>query len=589
MAAALVGVSGSTALIVMTATPTAAGEVGTVLVAANDPDGETSAFSLDAGTEYLIEVSGSYTYGFQGGTADAECSNLPPDTTYERNRYVLLDPDGDLLDLQVDGRSVEWLPVEPDPLGCDGNNHVYRLLYVPDATGPVTFGVDDTGYFDNVGGFEVTVSTETEQLVDTVAVSSANPAGNASSVALDPTKSYRLEVSGDYSFGFAAGRADAECVDPIGGVPPTRNLLGLLLTPLDPSDDPLDLVVDGEFVEWEPVSGEPAGCDPSGTYELPYQVAASAPIRFSVSDGNHADNAGVLTVLIYERAVAPEPPPGGVPRVELAETVQVDSSDPDGSSTSAPLTAGESYLFEVSGTYAWGVGQADAECSTRVDTADPVWRRQRSFADVGIDDTTLLDLLVDGEDVEWVATDEDAEGCNTTDHIYRLVHVPETTGLTRFVISDGNFNDNSGVLTVKIFRITEVPVGSVEVDSSNRQGVNVPTAEGFEYRYAAAGTYFYGAGPSLADAECSNRADIADVTFTRDRFTSGGNDPLDLDIDAIARDWEPLMADANGCSTDHEYQVTATASGPVTNLAIDDVNHSDNFGKLTVEIFLQTS
>src|SRR5207302_3354733 len=115
--------------------------------------------SLTAGTSYLFTVSGTYRYfgdnpNFHDAQADAECTNLPPDTTFQRNRWAAADPQGDYADLYVAGNNVDWQAHSPDPFGCDPN-HTYTYVYNATSTGPVHFTVHEDGptalYSDNYG------------------------------------------------------------------------------------------------------------------------------------------------------------------------------------------------------------------------------------------------------------------------------------------------------------------------------------------------------------------------------------------------------------------------------------------------------
>lgn len=559
---------------------------GVVVVDASKPSGATSTFDLVEGTTYVLEVTGSYSYGFRGGVADAECSTLPPDDTFQRNRYLLLDPSSDPLDLLVDGNLVEWQAAKPDAFGCDGTSNRYRLVHVPDRTGPVNFRVHDSGHNDNRGGFEVAIMPTDEILVDTVVVDSAASRGASTAVALEASKHYRLEAVGSYTFGFGSGAADAECARLLAGGPAVRNLLGAT-SPTDPTSDPLDLLVNGGRVEWQPLAGDALGCDPDHRYELDVPDGTSGQVAFRIDDSNHRDNAGSITVSVFELPSADDPPPLGVPKIVLADTVTVDSSDPDGSTTAAPLTAGESYLVEVSGTYGWGMGRADAECSTRTDTGDTTFRRQRHLTGTDVD-ASLLDVLVDGTAVEWTPSEADAEQCATGDHTYRLIHVPERTGPARFNVFDLNHRDNGGTLTVRVFVVTEVPVATLEIDSRDADGVTVPLAAGLAHRLEAQGTYYFGAGSALADAECANRSDIGDTAYLPHRFVESGNDLLDLDVGDDPVHWQPVQPNAE-CDADHRYQVEHVPGGPTTRVVIDDRNHRDNFGVLEVRVFLKTS
>ena len=118
----------------------------TVIVDAHQSGGAVTAGYLVAGTTYTLTVTGVYEYGRGSSEADAECSNLDPDDTYQPQRYAALEPSEDLLDLYVDGRNVEWQPTKTDELGCNSIDHTYQQWYTPVSTGPLRLHVHDPAH-----------------------------------------------------------------------------------------------------------------------------------------------------------------------------------------------------------------------------------------------------------------------------------------------------------------------------------------------------------------------------------------------------------------------------------------------------------
>src|SRR4051794_32398948 len=94
-------------LVGVTVTPSVAAPLDeTLTVSPRVPTGATSVNSLTPGSKYVVTVTGTFTYGKvlsnePQGSADAECTTLPPDTNYQRSRFLLLEPQGDVLDLYV--------------------------------------------------------------------------------------------------------------------------------------------------------------------------------------------------------------------------------------------------------------------------------------------------------------------------------------------------------------------------------------------------------------------------------------------------------------------------------------------------------
>jgi hypothetical protein len=101
----------------------------------------------------------------------------------------------------------------------------------------------------------------------------------------------------------------------------------------------------------------------------------------------------------------------------------------------------------------------------------------------------------------------------------------------------------------------------VTVDASQADGaVTVASlAAGTSYEFTVTGTFSYGTGNRIADAECSTADGL---TWSRDRFGASG---LDLLLDGMDFDWTP-QSDVLGCDTfNHGYTVSYTpqADGPV--------------------------
>lgn len=124
---------------------------------------------------------------------------------------------------------------------------------------------------------------------------------------------------------------------------------------------------------------------------------------------------------------------------------------------------------------------------------------------------------------------------------------------------------------------------------------------GTYYRAEVAGMYFFARPYSFrqADAECSrNHVVSADDTWAPDRYssqtTSAGDDPLDLTLDGLPRDWTPINENKHLCDAgDHRYKVDFTPDDmngdglprPVKAWIYDPFGRSDNFGSLEVKIF----
>lgn len=581
------------ALVLSIAPSTTAGAAGlseTVLVPSAHRTGNSTVNSLVAGRSYLFKITGSFSYGRIGsgvGRADAECSNLPPDETFQRNRQALLEPGGDPLDVYVNGANIEWEAVSADSFGCS-RDHTYTYTYVPTVTAPAHFAVHERNNTDNAGPLYVTVTEIVETPVETMRVYATAANGTASTTVLSPTKLYRIEISGTYTFqrtgSVNVAIADAECMSLNGG-PGSRDASGVL-TPTNTADDVLDVLVNNTSVDWVPTVPSKLNCnDTNHAYRVNYRPPTASTVRLRVNDNNTADNAGILDVRIVEIpdvVVATGALP--LPEISLNEDVTVPANNRNGGSSRLPLQAGESYLLEARGVYNYGGGSADAECSSS--RTDPLYLPDRYAAVAPT--TDLLDVLVNNEAVEWVPTKGNPDGCNETDHAYRYTFVAGATGAVNFRVNDGNLGDNSGSVTVRIYRIQEVSLGSNAVPANSSAGVNTaPVVAGRDYRFHVSGTYTYAfqAGAD-ADAECSRTA--ADPVYLPQRYNFSGADVLDLYVNNAPVTWSPATGGVGTCDTAHEYGLSyqPVIPGPV-NLKIRDGGYTDNTGGLTATLFMK--
>lgn len=577
--------------LVLTATPAGAQPIETVVVSSKASAGQSSTTVLNAGTTYVFEASGTISYGFQNGLSDVECSTLPPDPTWQPFRYFFLDPESDFLDVLVNGDNVMWQPVNGDAFGCNSSNHRYRLTFTPEVSGTVNFRVLDSGYSDNQGSFVIDIHEATETLVQSLVVPT-NARFGVNSVSLNASNFYRIVASGTGTYDNTGNQLDAECTTfaPDPTWQPNRFLL------LDLEEDIADLYVAGQNVAWQAQTADLFGCDSTDhVYDVIFRPAASGPVNFGIRDTNYRDNGGALNVSIFQLAFVPTEgdevlsPPG----IVLAEQLEVNSADSDGTTSTAPFAAGQQILIEVIGSYTYGFGAADARCSTISPSTTFVPSEDNFPSPAGV-----LQLVVNQQIVPWNPTSPDGgePECNSTDHQYRLIYVPSESGQLNFRVRDTGYRDNGGVLTVRIFRIQEIPAGMVFVDSTNPAGaMTPPLIAGRTYRLRASGTYgYFQAVPGTsADAECA-QADFPPVNqplFQRNTFGSGNNDLLDIFVNNANVEW---LTAAEGsdvlCDADHLFDLTLTpsANGPI-NLRIKDTNHMDNSGVLQVQLFLKAS
>lgn len=289
--------------------------VDELTVFAADPSG-TDSVSLDSGTTYLVEASGSYTYGFlqdSNGEADAECHNLLNGTLMFRNLFDLFFGEG-TLDLFVDGQNVEWEPESTSLTGCDdpltGGSNTYTTTFTPATDGPVNFVVFDPNFYrDNRGSIEVRIfehppqpEPEPEAVlipISVVPVDSSDPEGAETQSPLFADQTYILEANGTYAYNQrnAGDEADAECSRASNDSTWQTTRFGLL-----DAENWLDVLVDGSSVDWEPVNEAPAGSGCSSeehVYRIEHTPSENGFANFRVHDSFYKDNQGSVVVTVF--------------------------------------------------------------------------------------------------------------------------------------------------------------------------------------------------------------------------------------------------------------------------------------------------
>jgi hypothetical protein len=131
------------------------GEKAVDVLASND--GVTTSWAVKAGRHYLMTVSGTYAYGVDPMTADAECSVWPSDTYWHRNTQWDGKRNSGTFDLTVNGRSTSWTPLVDDGNDCDTSTHTSTLVIKARRTGPLRLSIADGKRDDNGGGLHLVV------------------------------------------------------------------------------------------------------------------------------------------------------------------------------------------------------------------------------------------------------------------------------------------------------------------------------------------------------------------------------------------------------------------------------------------------
>ncbi|HUS61636.1 MAG TPA: fibronectin type III domain-containing protein, partial [Acidimicrobiales bacterium] len=103
---------------------------------------------------------------------------------------------------------------------------------------------------------------------------------------------YVVEVAGAYTYG--RGEADAECSTAGTDFQFKANRYGYRS-----KGDPLDLVIGGVAVKWEPSVPTSEGCSVDHVYRYRLRPRATGLLEMSVFDLNYSDNRGALLVTVY--------------------------------------------------------------------------------------------------------------------------------------------------------------------------------------------------------------------------------------------------------------------------------------------------
>jgi hypothetical protein len=159
----------------------------------------------------------------------------------------------------------------------------------------VNVRVDDPSPWDNSGSLKVEIVRQPRiEGPEQLEVDTANPAGTTTTRVYPAGQTMTVRVEGTYEA--APGvTADAEC-----SVTATDSTWRSSRPELaGTSGQPLgDLTVNGQLLDWTPVSGS-YRCDRVGhAYRLRWTPQSTGPLVLAIADEQHSDNAGRLSVTI---------------------------------------------------------------------------------------------------------------------------------------------------------------------------------------------------------------------------------------------------------------------------------------------------
>jgi hypothetical protein len=283
-----------------------------------------------------------------------------------------------------------------------------------------------------------------------------------------------------------------------------------------------------------------------------------------------------------DEAVAEPLPPSKLlagPALSAPELLSVSARNPKGATTVNALQAGQPYLVHVTGTYGYRPGgRADAECSNSP-WAPSRWDSSRSVHR-DAPDADHLDLYLNGIDGRFEGNT--GERCDPVDHTYRWTYVPTRTGRANFRIWDTKFSDNSGGLTVRLYKLA-----TDDSDQSFAVAATAPTGAtpkvvyrgGQSYVVQVAGTW-KPTGTSTADADC-----VLTAGSWERRYASG---TAFRGVVLNARDeWgRPLVDDGGGCDpATHTYRFFWQPRDDTTlTVKVADATYTNNAGALKVRV-----
>ena len=443
-----------------------------------------------------------------------------------------------------------------------------------------------------------------------------NPSGRDVTL---PQGRYRFTALGTYNYAAASNLvADAECSL-------HQSASGVWVRNQFPTasagQDSLDVYINGSNVEWTPAvnpTNSTAASDSGATipscdsrdqnitrHEYYYDTDfAGGLINFRILDGDYGDNQGFLEIVASRFGTRIDE--------DLIGVFVIPAMQPEGLMT-PPLLVGQTYRLEVSGTYQYGSVRnsfADAECS--IQRNETVWREKFFASGQPENANDLLDLYVDDSvyngvadgDVSWTPLSGTGEpGTCSTDasHTYSYTYTamdpafigPREFNQLKLFIFDTNFVDNTGYLTIKLFKVQllATPTGTPQLPTNptapstdpnnltstpeasgpcivdnasnciefdvpardlDRVGVMSPPIPPGTYTIEASGTYQYETG-ILADAECSRGYVLTeanrDSMWLRERYRGAAgapltSDSLDLQIAGQFVDWHVKGATA---------------------------------------------
>jgi putative oxidoreductase len=609
-------------------------------VYAKDFNPVASKWRMEYGRVYSLRISGEFSLWNTDGIPRGDQS---VDSLF-RFDFDKEEPLAIWSQLWINGYSLaDWMKKD---LGREINMQDYSNyhLYAVNIIGrgePFTFRINDGGSYDDNGGkvhvrICLTDKTGTPEGTTTISsfvggscASGGPPEAYVSVVTPNPTVvdyhtpsgwKYTLVISGIFSLWDSTGNTAG--ADALYEYNQSTNAPGRLFSNF--------MINDKSLNDWLSATGKQIEYNPKHVYTLD-MVGDGKSVKFVYQDSYYLDNYGHISVYFCERTsgtspgTAPTPSDtdiwgvnAGCPNQQL-ESINVNSANSSNVSSSTVLQSGKVYPLRISGAFSlWnpdGVPRGDQSVDGlfhyNQDSGKPI----EVWSQLWINDKPLADWLKTSLGRDLTLSDYNSS------HVYSLNITGSGQPLNFRIYDSGAYNDNGGIVTVRICASTgsgssttptvsptatpsdtdiwgtttscsNQELESVNVMANNRNNISSRTVlqSGKVYPLRISGAF------SLWNADGIPRGDYSvDALF---HYNQDTGKPIEVWTqlwinDKPLADWLKASLGRDVSLGDyyqnHIYSVNITGNGQPLNLRIyDSGSYDDNGGGVTVHICAST-